>query len=267
VLWLVPRRPNLYRSSHVEATVQIAERFSGLPGLALGGYLCGLAGAAVGPTIEVALRRPVKLGTTLTLDSGDEGAVLRDDESIVAEARRYSTAFDPPPRVTIAEAEAAAAAYPGLGAHLFPTCFGCGSGRTAGDGLRLFTGPVRESEVVACPWVPDPSLESHGTVAAEIVRAALDCPGIWALMMATPRESTDRAVTGSIAASLLRPIEAGRQYIVIGWPLGRDGRKLYAGAAICSPDGELHAIGKQTMVLTERGMPLDFNRWATPSRA
>jgi hypothetical protein len=128
--------------------------------------------------------------------------------------------------------------------------------------LRLFPGRIPQTDAVACSWTPYPSSEADLTVPAEIMWAALDCPGIWALILATPPDSTERALTGSIAAHLIHPVKAGQQYVVVGWPLGREGRKLYAGAAICSPDGEPQMVGRQTMILIEAGVPLGLSAWA-----
>jgi len=35
---------------------------------------------------------------------------------------------------------------------------------------------------------------------------------------------------------------------VLGWPLGEDGRKLYAGTALYTADGELLARARQTWI-------------------
>jgi hypothetical protein len=87
---------------------------------------------------------------------------------------------DPP---TFEEAKSAAERYPGFETHPFPTCFGCGHERTEGDGLRIFSGPVNGSDVMAAPWFPDPSLAGEtGRVRTEFLWAALDCPAGWAVV-------------------------------------------------------------------------------------
>ena len=40
------------------------------------------------------------------------------------------------------------------------------------------------------------------------------------------------------------------------WPLGEDGRKLYAGTALFSADGELLALARQTWIRAESGLTL-----------
>ena len=55
---------------------------------------------------------------------------------------------------------------------------------------------------------------------------------------------------------------AGEPHVVIGWPIGRDGRRWLAGAAIFGPDGELCAAGRQTAaVVGGWGVPLGRDRW------
>lgn len=245
----------------MERVIEVGLRYEGIPGLALGGYLCGLAAGAIGATAEVSLRRPVRVPATLTHEYGEASSVLRHQGEVVAEGRAYSSPFAQPPPVSLSDAQAAEATYAGLRVNLFPSCFACGPARSPGDGLRLFPGRVRQTEALACRWTPFPSSQADPTVPAEIVWAAVDCPGIWALVLATSPDSTERAVTGSIAAQLIHPVKAGQQYVVIAWPLGREGRKLYAGTAICSPDGEPQMMAKQTMILTEAGVPLGLNAW------
>jgi hypothetical protein len=50
---------------------------------------------------------------------------------------------------------------------------------------------------------------------------------------------------------------AGEPHVVMGWPIGRDGRRWLAGAAILAPDGSLCAAGRQTAaVVAGWGIPL-----------
>ena len=57
---------------------------------------------------------------------------------------------------------------------------------------------------------------------------------------------------------------AGEPHVVIGWPIGRDGRRWLAGAAILGPYGELCAAGRQTAaVVGGWGVPLGRDHWAS----
>ena len=53
---------------------------------------------------------------------------------------------------------------------------------------------------------------------------------------------------GRLAARLIAPVQPGERCVVIGWPLGEDGRKLYSGTALFSHDGELLAFARATWV-------------------
>jgi hypothetical protein len=87
------------------------------------------------------------------------------------------------------EAADAATRYPGFDHHEFPTCFTCGIDRD--DGLRIWSGRVAGSVMVAAPWAaPDGIASSDGTLPEPIVWAALDCPGAW---VAARNMSTDRS--------------------------------------------------------------------------
>jgi hypothetical protein len=83
-------------------------------------------------------------------------------------------------------------------------------------------------------------------VRTEFAWAALDDAGAWALF----DEPSDGlpVVLGRMAAKLVAPVRRGERCVVIGWPLGRDGRKMYSGTALFSEDGELRAFARATWV-------------------
>ena len=55
-------------------------------------------------------------------------------------------------------------------------------------------------------------------------------------------------VLGRMTAEIVRLPEEGEKCIVISWPLGEDGRKLYAGTALFAAGGELLAVARQTWI-------------------
>lgn len=245
-------------------------RFQGLPGIAHGGYLAGALAAELGVTsAEVRLRRPAPTGRSLTLVHGGSDAVeLRDGGDLLAEAEPAELALGVPARVTPAQAEVAARGFHGLHAHLFPDCIVCGTGRH--DGLGIFPGPVAGQDVVAAPWVPAPDhADGAGAVRDELVWASLDCTQLWALIDHVPADNPDLVLTAALATRLERPVMAGEPHVVVGWPIGREGRTWLAGAAVIGPDGELCAIGRQTAVVTRWGVPLgrDHHRRDHPTTA
>lgn len=213
-------------------------RFNGPPGSANGGYTCGLLAETVGAPVEVTLHRPPPLARRLDVVHADGTVRLLDCETLVAEAVPREVDVDPPPAVAPDEAERAAARYPGFERHAFPTCFVCGPDRPEGDGLRIFAGPVPGRDVFAAPWV------APGDVAPRIVWSALDCPG--AIAVGFP----DRGETllGRFAARIDRIPNRGEECVVVAWPLGEDGRKLYAGTALFSAAGEALAVARATWI-------------------
>jgi hypothetical protein len=150
--------------------------------------------------------------------------------------------------VSIAQAEVAAGAFPRFVDHPIPRCFACGPERVAGDGLRIFPGPVPGGGgIYAAPWVPDASLaDEAGSVAPEFLWAALDCAGAFAVNE-PPR---GLALLGRIAAKIERRVMAGDRLVVVAWPIALADRRLVAGTAIYSGDGAVCAVARSTWVLT-----------------
>ncbi|MDP9187888.1 MAG: hypothetical protein M3O25_01410 [Actinomycetota bacterium] len=213
--------------------VMIERRFRGPSASANGGYAAGLLAAHVegDPAVEVTLRVPPPLDRTLAVERGDSGARLLDGDSVIAEARPSPPAeLKLPEPVSLAQAaEARRTSFLREGAA-FPGCFVCGPDREGDDGLGLVFGVVDGRELVASPFEPGAELAgAGGAVRPEIVWSALDCPsGIAGAVV----PGLGICVLGRIRASLLRPLELGREYVVIGWPIERDGRKLRSSSAI-----------------------------------
>lgn len=218
----------------------IPHRFEGPPGSANGGYVAGLL--AAGRSMEVELRAPVPIDRPLQVERLGERVRLLDGDTVLAEGCPATPIQDGVPApVSLAQAADASTRFPyALDGHAFPRCFGCGPERAEGDGLRIFAGPVEgRDDVYAAPWTPDDSLaDGSGLVRPEFLWAALDCSG--GCRVANPR-STPPVVLARLAAWLDRPVCAERPYVVVAWPLGRDGRKRHAGTALFTAEGELCA--------------------------
>ncbi len=227
----------------------IDRRFRGPPDSGNGGYVCGIVAGLIGGTAEVTLRRPPPIGRPLEVVRLDRGGVaLRDGETLIAQGEPASVEIEVPDPVGYAAAQEAAKSYPGFENHPAPMCFVCGPDRDEGDGLRILPGPIAGRDIVAAPWTPDASLaDENGKVRPEIVWAALDCPGAFAVGFSVENV----IVLGRLAAKLLAPAKHGEEYVVIGWPLGGEGRKLYAGSALYSRAGTLHAFAKATWIKVE----------------
>jgi hypothetical protein len=240
----------------------IDELYTGIPGVTLGGYIAGLAARGHGDAVTVTLSRPVAPGSTAGLEQLESETLVRTHDEVAARAvpsRFPSTAPEP---VDPQAAETASGRYPGFEHHHFPNCYCCGPDRPVRTGLRIFPGPVDGRQVVAAVWHPAASLrQPDGTVASEIVWAALDCPAIWGYVMFGDTGTEDRAVTGQLAIQLHGAIPAETPNVIVGWPIERQGRYLVAGAAIFSEAGDLLAESRQTLVLTGRGVPMNRAAW------
>jgi hypothetical protein len=241
----------------------IDKRYEGIPGVSLGGYVAGLAARDLGPSVAVTLMKAVPPGSTVTLERVEAQVVLRVDGEPAATAVPSQLVATAPESIAPEEAERASERYPGFDHHFFPNCFTCGPDRSSGDGLRIFPGPVEGRSVVATLWHPPPSVwAADRTVASEFLWAALDCPAIWGHILHGGAELDDRAVTGRLALHQHGPVPGDATSIVAGWPIGREGRKIIAGAGIFSESGQLLVESRQTLILTLSGVPLSLAVWA-----
>ncbi len=232
--------------------IVIDSRFRGPRESGNGGYVCGALARFVDPCLaEVTLRLPPPLDRPLAVRSGDGTAELLDGEVLVAEAHAVED-FDLkiPDPVDVEAATVARDRSPMQHDHPYPGCFVCGPERADGDGLRLTCGPVGDRQLVAAPWRLDASLAGDdGEMAPEIVWAALDCPGGIAGMLVP---NVGITMLGRLAARIEGRFEEGMTCVVVGWPIERDGRKLQAGTAILSSEGELLAQARATWIEVRR---------------
>jgi hypothetical protein len=228
--------------------IEIASRFAGPPAMGHGGYVAGLLAEGAEGAVEVTLRRPIPLDRPLDLVDLDAGQrVLRDGDDLLAESRPASLAIEVPTAPSLADAAAAEERSPshaeGRGVH--PTCFGCGNRRPPGDGLRIFAGPLEVDgrPQVAGRWRPGPTFAApDGSVPTPWVLAALDCPGAFAFITS----GTPAGLLGRIVFEQYDRVAADEDHVVTGWRIGEDGRKLFAGTALSTADGQLLAAAKAT---------------------
>jgi len=95
-------------STIIRQTIVIQRRFHGPPESGHGGYTCGLLARDIQGAAQVSLRSPPPLERPLTLERDDGGRLLlRDGETIVADAETATLKLDRPPRVELADARAA----------------------------------------------------------------------------------------------------------------------------------------------------------------
>lgn len=225
----------------------IESRYNGPPGSANGGWSAGTFATAIQgtplpapgtrapdrprPDVEVTLRRPPPLETPLTLEAG---AVRDPAGRLVAEVATVA-AFDPVAEpVDLATARAAAADYPGLVNHPFPSCYVCGPERA--DGLRIFPGPLSAGRTAAPFRVP---------AETDVVTtwAALDCPGGWSVL--APGRPY---LLGRISAVVLATPRPNDECVVTGVLTRAQGRKAEVHSSLFGPDGNLLGYARATWI-------------------
>jgi hypothetical protein len=213
--------------------IVLPRHFRGPLASANGGYSCGRLAAFVdADEVEVTLRLPPPLDRPLTVERNDHGARLLDGDALVAEARPASVGIAAPDPVSVDDAEHARERHVRDWTPEFSECFVCG---IRDDGLEIRVGLVAGREPLhAAPIALDDP-------APEIVWAAIDCPGAFAVS----GDGRGDVVLGRMTACVRRAPEEGQQCVVTSWPLGEDGRKLFAGTALFAEDGELLAIARQ----------------------
>jgi len=250
----------------------VPRRFCGPPSSGNGGWTAGALAALVPhdcpanrarswPAIRVALRQPPPLDTPMTVSEVDGSTVATIHGAVVARATVVDeelTTVDP---VSASEARAASATYPGLTSHPFPTCFACGTGRSEGDGLRIFPGRVADQDGatrIAATWSPHPSVgedfhayvDEHPRASLATTWAALDCIGGWA------GDLTERLM---VLAGMTARVDAlpviGEEHVVVGLARGQEGRKTFTASTLYDADGRVVACAEHVWVAVD---PADF---------
>src|SRR5262249_12702595 len=104
---------------------------------------------------------------------------------------------------------------------------------------------------IACVWTPHRTFaDATGMIPAEIVWAALDCPGSLAWIV---KSGSGAGLLGTMTGEVFRLPRAGEPTIVSAWPIEQNGRKFVAGVALFDGDGGLMARGSQIWI--SRGQP------------
>ena len=221
--------------STAAGTVVVPSRFNGPPRSGNGGWTCGALASALSPgdgeAVQVRLMAPPPLEVPLDVTGDERATQASDGDRVVAVASVVASPFTAPAPepVTWDVASAAEAGYRGAHDHPFPTCFSCGTGRPASDGLGLRPGPLADRpEVTACTWVPSDDVAGPGgQVTTEVTWAALDCPGGWSVDLAGRP-----MVLGTMTARVdVRPAP-GVRHVVMGRVVRQEGRKAWTETAL-----------------------------------
>ena len=255
----------------------VPARFCGPPSSGNGGWSAGALSAYAGaecpddhalpwPTITVSLRQPPPLDTPMPVTEADDGGVLAsyDGRPVLAASCSHDTTLTEVEPVSPDEARAATSSYAGLGAHPFPTCFSCGTGRAERDGLRIFPGRVSDapdeqgSVRVAATWTPDPSVaedfhayaDEHPRAGLPVTWAALDCVGGWA------GDLEERLmVLARMTARLDSLPVIGEEHVLVGTGRGREGRKTWTASTLYDADGRVVGTAEHLWIAVD---PKDF---------
>lgn len=233
-------------------TVIVPARFSGPPNSGNGGYTCALLARHVGNPAEITLRKPIPIEREMQVVQEDGVYKLLERELLIAEAKPATIDLELPKPVSFVEAQRAAEQSPAFKNHPFPTCFVCGPQRGPGDGLRIFPGLITDKpgetangHTFACPWVPAREFaDANGEIKSEFIWSAMDCPTGFA--GGFPYMGT--LVTGRLAVKIVAPVKAEEKCVIMSWPLGVEGRKHDAAAALFGEDGGVRAEAKATWI-------------------
>lgn len=248
----------------------IPQRFCGPSSSGNGGWTSGALAALVRtgcpedraeawPTIEVTLRQPPPLDTTLSVaDSDGTTVVSLGGTTVLSGSVLEGADLTPVELVPAEEARAAEASYAGHTFHPFPSCFACGTDRPEGDGLRIFPGRVSDADDgsprVASTWTPHPSVQEdwhayvddHGRASIASTWASLDCVGGWA------GDLTERMmVLGRMTAAVDTLPVIGEEHVVVGEGRGRDGRKTFTASTLYDADGRVVARAEHVWIAVD----------------
>jgi hypothetical protein len=252
-------------SDSSSTTVVIPDRFRGPPRSGNGGYVCGVFGGLLTggrydmpeqQAAEVTLRAPVPLDEAITVRRDGHELSAHVGETLIVEAALAALQLDVPEPASWEQALAARAQSPSLqrakhawlgevrlGFH--PVCFCCGAELAPDQGLHVYAAHIAERDQVAAAWQCDPALaDAQGCVPPELICAALDCPGQVAWLV----QGTRTGLLGRLTARVERPVRAGEPCVVIGWTLGNEGRKFYAGTALFDAQQNLCAYAKAVWI-------------------
>lgn len=238
-------------------TAIIPARFRGPPGLGNGGYVAGLLAGLLGrQPAEVTLRRGWPLDVPLGILRVGDAVEARDAAGgLVAEARPAELALVPPEPPSPAEAARASRWFVDSPfSHSAGQCFVCGSAVAEGVGLRVFPGRVAgRAGIAAALWRPHAAFAGEdGRIAPPYLWSALDCAGSFAFTLGA---APARMLLGRLTARLAGSVAVAEPCVVLGWQVGREGRKLTAGTAIYGADGGLRGLARAVWITPPAATP------------
>lgn len=236
----------------MSSEIIVPRQFRGPPVTVNGGYICALIANAIGGRGTTMLRAGVPVEAPFKITVGDDGVATATstEGSVLATAKPLTDADlpTPPPGISIADAERAAATSPFAERSLHRGCFSCCIEREAGEGLGVYVGQVQGQEPGFCAgvWTPHANFATaDGTVPDVITWGALDCPGSMAWFI---KNDSPVGLLGTMSGEVIRRPKAGEKHVVLAWTENVEGRRHYAGVALYTASGELLARGRQIWI-------------------
>ena len=161
----------------------------------------------------------------------------------MAEASPPTVDLEPPRRVGVAEARAAEAGYAARRSTRSRSA-SC-AGLRASQATGWCSGPARSTASSRRPGGRDAGLgDGTVTLARSSCGAALDCPGAFAVELV----GRGTRVLGRLAARIERLPAVGETYVIVGWPLGGEGRRQEAGTALLDEAGGVLAVARAVWI-------------------
>jgi len=233
----------------IDPEIIIEPRFRGPPASGNGGYVCGRLADYVDGCARVRLSMPPPLSVSMQVVTTAEGLALMHEDRVIAQAWPNTFELDVPDCPALEDVRQMSKSYPGFHDHAFPGCFVCGPEREDGDGLRVFSGPSPQGNLVAGTWIPDSSLcNDRGLVRRRYIWSVLDCPSFWAFA----HRELSPSLLGELSVRFVSPeITAGQELVVVAWELEFSGRKHRTASALFNDKGELLACGLATWIEIE----------------
>lgn len=222
-------------------------RFNGPPTYGNGGYVAGrMATLLAKKTTITTLRAPTPVDKQLNILNKVNMVQLLDGEQLLVETATLDDfVLDIPAiRPSFDEAKATEANYNSFESVGASRCFVCGTNRH--DGLRVFAGPLTNTDYVAAAFQPADDMIADGVVEEAYIHAALDCPGYYA---ATGGNCF--ALLGQMSTKIICPMTAGEKGVVLGWKISQETKKHKVGTALFGEDGRTIAYSKALWIETK----------------
>jgi hypothetical protein len=231
-------------------------RFEGPPNITQGGYLSGMMAVCLGSkTVEVTMRHPTPMGKPLVMDTNMPNRVLiLDGDKLLNEGRPAELEIEIPDPITLEDARRASLRHV---TEPRTNCFGCGSARSEDDGLHLRSGPVEGRDLVAIDWTPQAAAvgaDNGQEVPEPVVWAAMECSTARAMELGGLRREDELFLLGRMTTNVLALPQVGQPCFMMGWPVGRDGRKIKLAGTLHDQDGRVLVISQLLFITLKQGV-------------